>query len=64
MDGNCYFYELSVLKETEQRTTEMVQRGYSFTGMDLMPGNPLDAICVGPAVSANLETKVFQSGGE
>lgn len=42
----------------------MVQRGYSFTGMDLMPGNPFDAICVGPAVGANLPTKIFQSGGE
>jgi WD40 repeat protein len=59
VDGNCYFYELQALKETEQRTTEMVQRGYCFTGMDLMPGNPFDAICVGPAVGANLETKIF-----
>lgn len=53
MDGNCYFYDLTMQKETQTRNSErdFNQKGVIFTGLCNIPnqpsGQPYNALVVG-----------------
>jgi len=49
MDGNVFFYDLALQKETQTRNSErdFNQKGVVFTGLANTPGAIYDAIVVG-----------------
>lgn len=49
MDGNCYFYDLALQKDTQTRNSErdFNQKGVIFTGLTNIPGQPYNALVVG-----------------